>query len=83
MRVFQENVQCHSLSVGDRIRCGEIDFPNITYSLMIIGQDVIRLPFSKMGNVTHFLLVREDMRRLLSKKCAMSLTSCWLKDKNY
>ncbi len=52
---------------------------NVTHKLLVIGKDVIRLPFTKCATcVTHILLViGKDVIRLPSTKCAMSLTRCW------
>ena len=43
-------MQCHSLAVGYRKRCDEIAFHkmcNVTHSLLVIGKDLMRLPFTK------------------------------------
>ena len=58
------------------------EFPkmcNVTYSLFVIGKDMMRPSFTKMCNVAHFLLViGKYVMRLLFTKCVMSLTRFWL-----
>ena len=42
-------MQCHSHAVGDRKRCDDSAFHkmcNITHKLLVIGKDVMRLPFT-------------------------------------
>ena len=44
------NVQCHPQTVGHRKRCDETAFHkmhNVTHKLLVIGKDVMRLPFTK------------------------------------
>ena len=56
---FLKNVQCHSHSVGPKKRCAQTAFHrmcNVSHSLFVIRKDVMRLPFTQMYNVTHFLL---------------------------
>ena len=64
------NVQCHSQTVGNMKRCDGIAFHkmcNVTHSLLVIGRDVMKLPFMKCVNVTHSLLVIvKDLMRLTS-----------------
>ena len=46
----------------------------------VIGKDVMKLPFTKISNATHNLLVnRKEVMRMTFTMCAMSLTSesCW------
>ena len=59
---LSHNVQCHSLPVGHRKRCNETAFHkmcNVTHKLLVIGKDVMRLPFTnyKLCNATYLLLV--------------------------
>ena len=56
----------------DVMRAGFRKMCSVTYCLMVIvGQDVIRLPCRKMYNVSHFLLVTgQDVISLPSKICA-------------
>ncbi len=52
-------MQSHSLAVGHMNRCDEDAFHKKMQShlLFIIGKDVMKLPFTQVCNVTHFLLV--------------------------
>ena len=76
---LSQNVQCHSLAVGCRKRCDETAFPkmcNVTHFLLVIGKDVMRLPFTKCAMSLTSCCHRKDVMRLPFTKCAMSLTSC-------
>jgi hypothetical protein len=68
------NVQCHSLSFGDRKRCDEPEHVfgkmcNVAHSLLVMGKDVMRLLLTKMSNIAHKLLViGNDVIRLCFRK---------------
>ena len=49
---------------------------NVTHSLLLMGKDAMRLPFTKCAlNITHNLLViGKDVMRLSFTKYAISLT---------
>ena len=55
----QKNVQCHSLSVGHRIRCDEnSSLKNVQYhSPTVCHRTRCDATFRRLGNVTHTLLV--------------------------
>jgi hypothetical protein len=68
------------VAVGYRKRCDKTAFHkcDVTHLLLVIGKDLMKLPFTKCANVAHNLLVIENnVMRLLFTKCAMSLTACW------
>ena len=55
-------MECHSQTVGHRKRCDQTAFHkmcNLTHSLLAIGKDVMRLPFTKCS-ITHPLVIRCD-----------------------
>jgi len=82
MRLSQK-VQCHSLAIGHRKRCDETAFHkmwNVTHLLWVMGKKCDETAFHKMCNVivtNNLLVIEKDVMRLLSTKCAMSLTTCW------
>ena len=74
MRLLLQNVQCHSLAVDHRERCNEPSFhkmSNITHFLLVIGKDMIRLPFTKSAMWHTSCLPQKEVwfRECLSQKC--------------
>ena len=50
---LSQNVPSHSLPVGHRNKIGFPNMCNVTHSLLVIGKDVMRLPFT--SHLTHKL----------------------------
>ena len=77
---LSQNVQCHSLAIGNKKRCDETDFHktcNVTHKLLVMWRGVRRVPFKKCP-MSHSLLVigKDVMRPPVGTKHAISLTSC-------
>ena len=74
-----QNLQCHSQAVGWK-RCDETTFHkmcNITHILLVIGEDMMRLPSTRWAiYLTCCWSEEKDVMRLPLPKCAMSLTCC-------
>src|SRR6266550_1359036 len=78
----QNAVQCHSLAVGHRKRqydqAAFHKMCNVTHKLLVIGKDVIKLPFTKCAMSLTPIGHRKRCDGTAFHKCAMSrLTSCW------
>ena len=78
---LSQNVQCHSLPVGDRKRCDETTFHKMYIIVQCHSHTVgdrkrcDETACRKTCNVTHKLLV--NVMRLCFTRCVISLTCCW------
>ena len=74
-------MQCHSLAVGHRKKMWRDCLSQIVQCNSLAGKRMWWDHLHKIYNVTHILLViGKDVMRLIFMRCAMSLTTCWLKE---
>ena len=76
---FHMKTQFHSLPIFIEYQCDSLEMRrcSITNFLLVMEQDVMRLPSRKHCIVTHILLVMGwDMMRLLVANTVVSLTDC-------